>query len=62
MMIAMPMVAMCIQLFTGTANQPSWIEAKNYPLIGMGLPTVILSVWLTLEAILIWKQDRENTL
>jgi carbon starvation protein len=60
-MLIMPMWAMSLQLFVGNAGKPSWIAAQNYPLIGIGLLTLVLEIWLIIEAAIIWKNTRART-
>jgi len=55
-MLVMPMWAMILQLFVGNAGKPGWIAAQNYPLIAIGLLTLVLEIWLIIEAAILWRK------
>ncbi len=59
-MLIMPLWAMGLQLFIGSAGKPSWFAAQNYPLIAIGLLTLVLEIWLIIEAAIIWKNTRRG--
>ncbi|MFV0414918.1 MAG: carbon starvation protein A [Chthoniobacterales bacterium] len=55
-MLVMPAWAMGLQVFWGTSNSPSWLEAENWPLVFIGASAILLEVWLVIEAALLWKK------
>jgi carbon starvation protein len=58
-MLIMPLWAMSLQLFVGSAGKPSWFAAGNIPLIAIGVLTLLLEIWLIIEAAIIWKNTRK---
>lgn len=59
-MLLMPLWAMSLQLFVGSAGKPSWFAAGNIPLIAIGVLTLVLEIWLIIEAAIIWKNTRRS--
>lgn len=49
-MLVMPFWALCIQLFSGSAGQPGWIQNGDGLLSAIGLATLILEIWMLTEA------------
>ena len=54
LMVVLPMWAMVMQVFVGTGERPSWIAEGNRLLAGIGIATILLEVWMVLEAIRIY--------
>jgi len=52
-MLIMPMWAMSVQVFIGTESTPGWLEQKNWLLVGIGLSSLALEVWMMVEAFLL---------
>jgi carbon starvation protein len=50
-MLIMPMWAMLVQLFIGSVENPSWLSQEKWLLVGIGLATIILEVWMIIEAV-----------
>jgi carbon starvation protein len=50
-MLIMPMWAMVVQLFIGNLDNPSWVSQEKWLLVGIGLATMILEIWMILEAV-----------
>jgi len=50
-MLIMPMWAMLWQVFIGGAGNPSWLSQGNWLLVGIALVTLILEVWMIIEAL-----------
>lgn len=53
-MLIMPMWAMVWQLFLGGADSPSWISQGKWTLVGIGLATIVLEIWMIVEAALMF--------
>jgi carbon starvation protein len=51
-MLIMPLWAMGISLFFGTSAEQSWIASKNWPLVFIGGASIVLEIWLIIEALL----------
>ncbi len=49
-MLIMPAWAMTLQIFFGTATGPAWLAAGEWVLVLIGLLTLILEVWMIIEA------------
>lgn len=52
-MLAMPFWAMFIQIFIGNAEAPSWISSRQWLLVFIGGATLVLEIWMIVEAILL---------
>jgi carbon starvation protein len=57
-MLIMPMWAMMLQLFFGTGAGPSWVESGSWVLVGVGLVTIALEVWMLVEAVIMFPKVR----
>lgn len=61
-MLIMPMWAMSWQVFIGSADQPRWLMpvggATNWPLALIGVASIIIEIWMIVEAMLIWPRVR----
>lgn len=57
-MLIMPMWAMIWQVFVGDAGNPSWLGQGNWLLVGIALFTVVLEVWMIVEAINLFPRAR----
>ena len=53
-MLIMPLWAMTWQLFVGGADNPSWISQGKWTLVVIGLTTLVLEIWMIVEATLIF--------
>lgn len=56
-MLAMPLWAMVLQVFTGTGTAKSWLAAGDWPLVCIGMLSIALEVWLIAEAWIIWRRN-----
>jgi len=56
-MLALPAIAMLIQLFVGKG---AWLtgDSPNYPLGGIGIATIMLEVWIIREALGVWNKAK----
>lgn len=61
-MLLMPFWALNVQLFAGGGGDPGWLAAGNWPLALIGLVSVVLEVWLVIEAALIWRRTNSSKL
>lgn len=61
-MLLMPFWALNVQLFAGGSGDPGWLAAGNWPLALIGLVSVVLEVWLVIEAALIWRRTNSSKL
>lgn len=52
-MLIMPLWAMGWQLFVGVGKDPSWLSTGNWALIVIALATLVLEVWMIIEAVLL---------
>lgn len=50
-MLVMPFWAMFVQIFVGNAEAPSWIASKQWLLVAIGAMTLLLEIWMMVEAI-----------
>jgi carbon starvation protein len=57
-MLVMPMWAMIWQIFIGSEHSPSWIIQERWTLVGIGLATVILEIWMIAEAFRLFPKVR----
>jgi len=57
-MLAVPAWAMAAQVFTGTGQDPSWIGQGRWLLVGIGIATLVLELWMIVEASLLWTRIR----
>jgi carbon starvation protein len=56
-MLIIPAWAMLYQVFVAAiGSELSWIEQGQWLLVGMGLATIVLEIWMIWEAILGWKK------
>ncbi len=54
-MLVLPAYAMFYQMFIESlGSDKSWLEQKNFVLVGVGLTTLLLEIWVVIEAIRIW--------
>jgi carbon starvation protein len=53
-MLILPLWAMTTQVFFGTAAAPSWFASGQWTLVAIGSISIVLEVWLILEAWLLW--------
>ncbi len=56
-MLVLPLWAMSLQVFIGTAAAPSWLSSGQWTLVAIGSVSIILEVWLIIEAWLLWKRQ-----
>jgi carbon starvation protein len=49
-MLIMPLWAMIWQVFVGGTGNPSWLSQKNWLLVAIALATVLLEIWMVIEA------------
>jgi len=54
-MLVMPMWAMIMQAFVGTAAEKSWLAQENWILFSMATATIVLELWIIVEAFSIRK-------
>jgi carbon starvation protein len=52
-MLIMPLWAMSVQLFVGTASTPGWLAQKNWLLVGIGVTSLALEIWMMVEAVML---------
>lgn len=61
-MLIMPMWAMTWQVFIGSADSPRWLMpdggATKWPLALIGVASIIIEVWMIVEALLVWPRVR----
>jgi carbon starvation protein len=59
-MLAMPAAALVWQIFVSDGGRAGWLfqEHANWALIGVGLGTLALEVWMIVEALLLWPRVR----
>lgn len=57
-MLIMPLWAMIWQVFVGDTGNPSWLGQGNWLLVGIALFTVLLEVWMIIEAINLFPRAR----
>lgn len=50
-MLIMPMWAMGWQVFVGGPGNPSWLSQGNWLLVSIAIITLVLEVWMIVEAI-----------
>lgn len=50
-MLIIPMWAMIWQVFIGGADTPSWLSQGKWLLVGIAVATLVLEVWMIIEAI-----------
>lgn len=50
-MLIMPLWAMTQELFFGSGDSKSWFEQKNWPLVAIAVATILLEIWMIIEAI-----------
>lgn len=55
-MLFMPIWAMSIEIFRGYDNQGGWIARGDWLLAGIGLVSILLEVWMIVEALLLYKR------
>lgn len=53
-MLIMPMWAMIWQLFIGDAETGSWFSRGEWILVGIGVATIALEIWMVIEAVLMF--------
>jgi carbon starvation protein len=57
-MLIMPVWAMVWQLFVGGADNPSWWSQKKWTLVAIGVVTVVLEIWMVIEAMLMFPRAK----
>lgn len=57
-MLIMPLWAMMWQVFVGDGGNPSWISQRNWVLVSIALATVVLEIWMVIEAIKLFPRAR----
>jgi len=58
-MLVLPAYAMLYQIFVAAlGSDQSWLEQQNYLLVGVGLATIALELWVLVEAALLWPKVR----
>lgn len=57
-MLVMPMWAMIWQTFVGGTGNPSWISEGKWTLVAIALATMLLEVWMIIEATLLFPRVR----
>ncbi len=57
-MLAMPMWAMVWQIFFGNAGHPSWLSQGKWLLIAIGLASILLEIWMIVEAARLFPRTR----
>ena len=50
-MLVMPMWAMIVQVFVGTAAAESWLSQERWLLLSMGVAAILLELWIIVEAL-----------
>ena len=50
-MLAMPMLAMIMQVFIGTSAAESWVSQERWLLLSMGVAAILLELWIIVEAL-----------
>lgn len=58
-MLIMPLWAMTTQVFLGTGAAPSWLASGQWTLAAIGVISIVLEVWLIIEAWLLWQRRPE---
>jgi carbon starvation protein len=51
LMLVMPAWAMIVQCFLGSADSTSWVAQKNWLLVGLAVATLLLELWMVIEAL-----------
>lgn len=61
-MLILPAWAMLYQIFVAAiGSETSWIEQERWLLVGIGMSTILLEIWMIGEAILCWRRSsKEN--
>lgn len=57
-MLIMPIWAMIWQLFVGGAETPSWLAEGKWVLLAIGLATILLEIWMIVEAYFLFPRVR----
>jgi carbon starvation protein len=59
-MLVMPAWAMIWQIFIADSDKPGWLyqDAPNWPLIVIGVATLLLETWMVIEAALLWPRAK----
>jgi carbon starvation protein len=57
-MLIMPLWAMTSQIFVGDGILPGWWQQKNFLLAGIGIVSILLEVWMIVEALLLLPKTR----
>jgi carbon starvation protein len=57
-MLIMPMWAMLWQVFIGGTGNPSWLSQGNWLLVSVAMITVLLEVWMIIEAIKVFPRAK----
>lgn len=57
-MLAVPMWALTVQAFIGTASSPSWLASGKYLLAGMAAAALLLEIWMLAEAAAAYRKYR----
>ncbi len=59
-MLIMPMWAMFVQIFIGTAESSSWLSDRNWTLVFIGVATIALEIWMIAEALMLIPSLKEK--
>ena len=52
-MLLMPLWAMTVQVFIGTEVTESWVAQENWLLVGIGIASLALELWMIVEALIL---------
>jgi len=55
LMVVMPTWALLWQMFNADTG---WLETHNYLLLGVGAATLVLQIWMVIEAVLVWPRAK----
>ena len=58
LMLVIPMWAMIEQIFTNRGGDDAWWDQERWMLVGIGLATVALEVWMIIEGLLLFPKAR----
>ncbi len=57
-MLVMPMWAMLLKVFSGEGAEKGWLASGNWLLLGIAVATMVLEVWMIVEAVLLLPRVR----
>tara|TARA_B100001059_G_scaffold88097_1_gene86573 strand:+ start:2019 stop:3890 length:1872 start_codon:yes stop_codon:yes gene_type:complete len=58
MMLVIPMWAMIEQIFTSRGGDAAWWDQERWLLVGIGLATIALEIWMIIEGLLLFPRVR----